>query len=329
MKKYFYLMMAAVAGFTMTSCDAAEDAIDDIVANDLATPAPVAAAVGEDSATITWDAVANATTYAYTVNDGDEQTTTETSISLTDLEAETTYTVKVKAQYPGSIYFNESDYGSVSFTTTSIVIVYRIASFADDWDTYYYDFNDDGTVDRVYRLWDGELDKEWVFAYSGTSISVTGSSTYAITLNDAGYVATLNDGSNDYAYTYDENGYMIEVSKNDSVISSSVIEDGNIMSWSKLSDGETVWKDHTYSSSLNIARVHCIYSESCGFSRWLAETNLMGEASVNCHATNKWDYSDTSSVFSFEYDSNNCISQEIKDYDGYIENFFYTYTVVE
>ena len=45
------------------------------------------------------------------------------------------------------------------------------------------------------------------------------------------------DGSNTYEYTYDENGYMTKVEKNGNIASNITIENGNIMQWTRFSDG--------------------------------------------------------------------------------------------
>ena len=66
---------------------------------------------------------------------------------------------------------------------------------------------------RVYKLNGEELDREWLFAYDGNSVTVTGKNAYTMTLNSQGYVATFVDGSNTYEYTYDENGYMTKAVK--------------------------------------------------------------------------------------------------------------------
>ena len=102
---------------------------------------------------------------------------------------------------------------------------------------------------------------------------------------------------------------------------------GNIMKWSRLRDGAEQMKLHTYGAVPNVGGAHCIYSESAGVSRWLVESGLFGKPSASCHTSNGWDYSSSSSLFTFEYDANGCIQKEIKDYEGYVENFFYTYYV--
>jgi YD repeat-containing protein len=293
--------------------------------NVLKAPEVSVPGIKESSATITWGAIANATSYIYSINDGTEDTITGNTLQLKNLQPETNYTFKVKAQKAGSLYFEDSEYTKTQFTTTAHVKVYKVATFADDWDKWYYDYNDNRTVKRIYRMYDGAIEREWVFAYDDKNITVTGKNNYTMTLNDAGYVTTFVDGSNTYTYTYDSDGYMTKAENNGTVISNITIENGNIMKWSKFSDGVEQFKVHTYSAIPNVGGAHSIYAENAGFSRWLAETGLFGKASTDCHATNQWDYSSTASKFTFLYDENSCIKQESKDYNGYVENYYYTY----
>lgn len=322
MKKYFYLlaMLAVVLGTTACSDDDNHPST-----NILDKPEVTVPDVKESSAVITWKAIGNATAYIYSLNNGSEQSTDQNTVQLTGLEPEKSYTFKVKAQKTGSIYFEDSDYAEITFTTTSEVTVYRIATFADDWDKWYYEYNDNGTVKRVYRLNGEELEREWLFAYDGNNITVTGRDSYSMTLNDQGYVATFVDGSNTYEYTYDENGYMTKVEKNGNIASNITIENGNIMQWTRFSDGVEQFKVQTYSAVPNVSGAHCIYTESSGASRWLVETGLFGKASANCHTSSGWQHSSSTATYTFEYDENSCIKEESKNYDGYIENFYYTY----
>lgn len=322
MKKYFYLlaMLAVVLGTTACSDDDNHPST-----NILDKPEVTVPDVKESSAVITWKAIGNATAYIYSLNNGSEQSTDQNTVQLTGLEPEKSYTFKVKAQKTGSIYFEDSDYAEITFTTTSEVTVYRIATFADDWDKWYYEYNDNGTVKRVYRLNGEELEREWLFAYDGNNITVTGRDSYSMTLNDQGYVATFVDGSNTYEYTYDENGYMTKVEKNGNIASNITIENGNIMQWTRFSDGVEQFKVQSYSAVPNVSGAHCIYTESSGASRWLVETGLFGKASANCHTSSGWQHSSSTATYTFEYDENSCIKEESKNYDGYIENFYYTY----
>lgn len=84
----------------------------------LATPAPQATEVSADAATISWEAVENAVSYTYTLNDGEETTVTETELSLGDLEAKTEYTLKLKADAGDSELYIDSEWAEVTFTTT-------------------------------------------------------------------------------------------------------------------------------------------------------------------------------------------------------------------
>ena len=83
----------------------------------LATPAPMIDTVASNTATIVWEAVENAASYAYTVNDGEETNVTGTEAVLEGLEAETEYTVKVKAVAGDAGPYADSDWGTVTVTT--------------------------------------------------------------------------------------------------------------------------------------------------------------------------------------------------------------------
>ena len=210
MKKYFYLLTMLAVVLSMTACS---DDDNHPNTNVLDKPEVTVPDVKESSAVITWKAIGNATAYIYSLNNGNEQSTDQKYDSTDRFRAGKKLHIQSKSSKTGSIYFEDSEYAEITFTTTSEVTVYRIATFADDWDKWYYEYNDNGTVKRVYRLNGEELDREWLFAYDGNSVTVTGKNAYTMTLNSQGYVATFVDGSNTYEYTYDENGYMTKAVK--------------------------------------------------------------------------------------------------------------------
>jgi len=315
--------MAAMFSFTACSDEEAPTS-----KNVLSVPSLKIPLINESSALITWEQVDNASLYSYSFSGGTEQTTTETSIEIDGLSPEQTYTFRIKAMKVGSSYFDDSEYADTTFTTSAHIKVFRIATFGDDWDTWNYEYDDNGNIKRVYRMVNNEVEREWLFTYGqDNTISVTGHDEYTITLNEQGYTETYADAWDSFSYEYDSDGYMTKVIKNGNVNSNITVENGNIMKWSKFSVDAEQFKIHTYGNVPNVGGAHCFYSEKCGASRWLIETGLFGKASTLCHSSNQWDYSSSSSTFTFDYDENNCIKAEHKQGDGYTENYYYTYFV--
>lgn len=90
-------------------------------------PGPLAApvinttpSVDHQSATFSWEAVANATGYAYTIDGGVEQTTTSTSVTISELTPETAYskTLAVRALGDGADY-QDSEPATYTFAFTT------------------------------------------------------------------------------------------------------------------------------------------------------------------------------------------------------------------
>lgn len=329
MKKSILFISLCVAAFGFNSCS--DDKGSDVV-NKLDTPMLAAPAVTHNSATFTWKAVDNADMYVFTINGGSEMQTTEPSVTLTGLTPATQYVFTVKARKNDSKFFQDSENATYTFTTNSEPAAaknYRVASFGDDWDTWFYTYNEDGTPKRIYRTTDGtptgELDREWNFAYDGKNVTVSGKNDWTLTLNDKNLVETLVDGDKTYKYTYDDNGYLTQVAKNDVVAVNIVVENGNIVKWSKLKDGAEVWKLHTYGEQDNVSGCHATTAEGIGASRWFVETGLFGKGSAKLHTGIIWDYSETGSTYTFEFDENGCVVTEKKLYGSDLESFHYTY----
>ncbi|MDE7141942.1 MAG: DUF4595 domain-containing protein, partial [Muribaculaceae bacterium] len=201
--------------------------------------------------------------------------------------------------------------------------------YGDKYDTWFYSYNSDWTPKRIYRTTDGTengpLDREWIFAYDGNTITVTGKNEYTMTRNEQGYVTRLVEGSTTYDYAYDEEGHMIQASKNGEVVSNITIENGDITKWSRFSNGAEQWKLHTYMPVENVGGCHAITAESIGASRWLIETHLFGVASKHLHATNVWEGAEKSSTFTFDTDDKGRVTAEHKLYGESLEEYFYTY----
>ncbi len=84
----------------------------------LATPTASATDITANSITVSWNAVANASNYAVTINGGAPQTISDTSYTFTDLEAETSYVITVVAKGNGAEYL-DSEPATVNATTSA------------------------------------------------------------------------------------------------------------------------------------------------------------------------------------------------------------------
>ena len=116
MKKFFSMMMVAAA-FAFAACTPSDDPQGNQpqggnTSTKLETPAPTAEA-GDTFFTVSWEAIANATSYTLNLK-GKNYTTAETSYKFEDLNAGD-YTVRVKATGEG---YRDSDFGTVTVTLT-------------------------------------------------------------------------------------------------------------------------------------------------------------------------------------------------------------------
>ena len=116
MKKFFSMMMVAAA-FAFAACTPSDDPQGEQpqggnTNTKLETPAPTAEA-GDTFFTVSWEAIANATSYTLNLK-GKNYTTAETSYKFEDLNAGD-YTVRVKATGEG---YRDSDFGTVTVTLT-------------------------------------------------------------------------------------------------------------------------------------------------------------------------------------------------------------------
>lgn len=113
MKRIFYFAAAAFAACAvMVSCEKENEG-----PTSRALAAPVLTVeTTESTLTVSWNAITNAENYSYVFQNEAEETTSETSVTFSDLE-NGTYTVKVKANAPaGSEEYTDSKYAETSAT---------------------------------------------------------------------------------------------------------------------------------------------------------------------------------------------------------------------
>ena len=116
---------------------------DEVKPNALATP-QLTVEVSETSFTVSWTAVENAESYTYVFQDEAEETTSDTSVTFSDLEPGT-YTVKVKANAPAdSKEYTDSEYAEttaeikepedpVALATPQLTVEVSETSFTVSW----------------------------------------------------------------------------------------------------------------------------------------------------------------------------------------------------
>lgn len=219
---------------------------------------------------------------------------------------------------------------------------YRVKTYSlvgDGWaDVYQYTYDTQGRVTRIFR----EEGKDYRFAWTSGGINVTNTvakedgtgteekSYCTMELNASGYVSKMTDEWGDVReYAYDAAGHMIQIKKNGEVVSTITIADGCIETWTRLRDGETQTKNHTYLTTPNTYAIQNIHSEATDPSRWMYETGLFGKPSDYLCASSKWAHSDIGASYEYEFDENGCVTKENKNYDGEMEYFEYTWEEFE
>lgn len=96
--KRFYVFGAAAMTLMMAACDPVEEPAGPDNPTELAAPVLQLGEVTETTASISWEAVENARSYAYYIADTDDTVSTDlTEILLEGLEPATGYVVRVKA----------------------------------------------------------------------------------------------------------------------------------------------------------------------------------------------------------------------------------------
>ena len=116
----FIAIIVSAALLMSVSCDPAENQPTGPVA--LETPVPKAGTVTETTAEIAWEAVAGAQSYSYYIVDMPDTLSTDgTEILVEGLTPARDYTVMVRAESSDESQYLDSEWGSVSFTTSESV----------------------------------------------------------------------------------------------------------------------------------------------------------------------------------------------------------------
>lgn len=275
-----------------------DDGYFTVVANQGSSPAAPsslsASSITKTTASITWAAVSNDNagmsaiqSYDYSINGGGSWVSTGTNnfVNLTGLSASTSYTVLVRAN---NYYFTGTNYGSVSFTTTSGPT--NIVAPSLSTNTGNYSSGSIITVDP--GTWTGTSSFLYQILYSSTTPVATSSSaisgsTYTITNSDATAAS--------FYFRAKVTGYELPAQAGDSAIAYSVTSPRSyIVPTTTISVGSATSTGFTISGTagpvsglFGYVNVNEIYIYNSSFA--LVSTITTGLPSVN-NSTGAWSY---------------------------------------
>ena len=113
-------MLHVVDSPPLVSCSDNDDTVTDPVK--LATPDNLAISnATADSFDVSWDAVQNAASYIYQIDDGEEKTTDKTSVAVNGLTPDKEYTFKVKATGDAGSEWTDSQWATITGKTLPVV----------------------------------------------------------------------------------------------------------------------------------------------------------------------------------------------------------------
>lgn len=191
--------------------------------------------------------------------------------------------------------------------TGLLVPTYRIKSYEHSGDVFTYSYNANGTVSVIEASYDGKPYSKFVFAYSGSDLTISdelndGELVFEMKLdanNHATYIKNYTkDGAPVYNAKYDKDGFLVYLDVAGVVTTLQNIEDGCVEYWTRVGIADKCSADlnadgwrkkmHTYHDADNIAGIHSEWDEDAQVKRWVYETGLLGRASVKVMKTAWW-----------------------------------------
>lgn len=114
--RYFLCLALISALFACSDDDSASN--ESARPDQISPPQHLTASVTPESATVSWDAVAEAKCYSYTLDESEEVYTTATSVTFDPLAPQSSHTFRVKAVSGDLSKRTDSDWAQCTFTTT-------------------------------------------------------------------------------------------------------------------------------------------------------------------------------------------------------------------
>ncbi|MBQ9874769.1 MAG: hypothetical protein IJM30_09925, partial [Thermoguttaceae bacterium] len=184
----------------------------------LATPENLAYTATTDSITLTWDAVEGATGYTVNFDLGGEYTTTETTLTISELAANTSHVVSViatgenvYASQPASLDVATEDYATLATpenlaytaTTDSITLTWDAVEGATGYTIYFDAGGEYTTTDTTYTIGNLSVNSEYSVAVVATGENVYASQPAALTASTEDYAQLATPTNLAYTATTD------------------------------------------------------------------------------------------------------------------------------
>lgn len=218
----------------------------------------------------------------------------------------------------------------------------RLAMCGDEWDKYYFSYNADGSIATVKRNpsneagWGG-YERTWTFTWNGKTATVKyvkeGEEQDPLTfvLGGNGYVETFTDTWGDVRkMTYDLEGHLLTVFKGSEKKCTCVWDGGNLIKWSRFSDGAEQFKIQNFLVEKNDAGIFADATDKAGIDRWMFEIGLFGKPSKLLLDQAAWEGSESIATHKYTKDADNFVTKVEKYYDGELDQTYeYVWEVIK
>lgn len=210
----------------------------------------------------------------------------------------------------------------------------RLLMCGDEWDKYTFTYAEDGKLSFVDR---NSGERTWSFKWSGNKATVTyikegeTKDPLSFTLGDNGFVSSYTDTYGDErSCTYDKDGHLLQVKKFDEVKCNCVWEKGDLVKWSRFSDGAEQYKEQTFMVDENLAGIFPDATDKAGIDRWMIEVGLFGKPSKHLLDQAAWEGSGQVAVQTYTKDEDGFVTKVEKVFDGgEPEIYEYQWEVIE
>ena len=218
----------------------------------------------------------------------------------------------------------------------------RLIMCGDEWDKYYFTYNADGTIKEAKRNpsneagWGG-YERIWTFTWNGKNATVKyvkegeEQTPLSITLGGNGYIESITDTWGDTRKcTYDLEGHLLKVFKGDELKCNCVWEGGNLIKWSRFSDGAEQYKIQSFMMVENVGGIFADATDKAGLDRWMFEIGLFGKPSKLLMEQAAWEGASDIATHTYTKDADNFVTKVEKFYGGELDQTYeYQWEVIK